>query len=116
MSSSSTAVPPVKESNNANEKTQDSSESTGDNDMNSSKEQPKFRVAHCQEMGRYLVTAKNLAKGEIIFQEFPIASGPERDSVLICPGCYEAPDDEAKVSKAVQYYSNCSVSRFSPLC
>ena len=111
--SSPSAVLPAKESNDdytpANEKKFEAKEDNGelmrDSDMSSSTtNEPKFRVAHCQEMGRYLVAAKDLAKGEIIFQEFPIASGPERDSVLICPGCYEAPDDEMKVSPALLFF------------
>ncbi|CAG7786534.1 unnamed protein product [Allacma fusca] len=61
--------------------------------------QSAFSVAHCQEMGRYVVAAKDLTKGEIIFQEAPLTSGPERDSVLICPGCYQAPAENSPCGK-----------------
>jgi len=48
-----------------------------------------YSVAECQEIGRYLVATRDLKKGEIIFQESPLAVAPQKNSTLICPGCFK---------------------------
>lgn len=47
-----------------------------------------YFVEKCPQLGRYLAAARDLRKGEIIFQENPIAAAPQKNSQLICPGCF----------------------------
>jgi hypothetical protein len=60
-----------------------------------------YSVAKCQELGRYLIATRDLKKGEIIFQEFPLAAAPQKTSSLICPGCFNTP--ESQVSQTHHY-------------
>jgi len=54
-------------------------------------EDKAYNVAFSADLGRHLVAARDLLKGDIIFREIPIASGLEGNSLLICPGCYNTP-------------------------
>jgi hypothetical protein len=56
--------------------------------------QSTYYVAKCVRLGRYLAASRDLRKGEIIFQEYPIAAAPQKNSSLICPGCFGRPNIE----------------------
>lgn len=56
-----------------------------------------------EEFGRYVVAAKNIKAGEILFEETPFAYGPKADSPVVCLGCYNRlngkASDENRCSK-----------------
>ncbi|KAG7208616.1 hypothetical protein KM043_014823 [Ampulex compressa] len=37
---------------------------------------PKYKIAHSEKLGRYMVAGRNLAEGEVILRENPIVVGP----------------------------------------
>lgn len=60
---------------------------------------------------RYLVTAKNIAPGEVIIREGPIAVGPMMYKDGFCFACMRT---LPKIVKGRQYV--CSKCNFAPLC
>lgn len=48
----------------------------------------KYKIAHCEEMGRYLVAASKIKAGELIINVEPIVLAPCADSEPVCLGCY----------------------------
>lgn len=72
----------------------------------------KYKVAHSNKLGRYLMTAKNIAPGEVIIREEPIAVGPmmyKKDCF-----CFACMRTLPKIGKGRQYV--CSRCNFAPLC
>jgi len=53
---------------------------------------PCFRVAQSREVGRHVVTNRPVAKGELIFRDVPIVTGPSRESEPACVSCYRLID------------------------
>jgi len=52
-----------------------------------------------EKFGRYLVAAKDIAQGEIILTEKPLAWGPyTTNSVLVCVGCYRHINGDTKAA------------------
>ncbi|EDW66288.2 SET domain-containing protein SmydA-8 isoform X2 [Drosophila virilis] len=49
---------------------------------------PAFRVAHSELFGRYLVANRQLAAGELLITEQPLAIGPCVSCEPVCLGCY----------------------------
>ena len=47
-----------------------------------------YRVAHSSEVGRHLVVTRPLRKGEVVFQDRPLVTGPSRESEPCCVSCY----------------------------
>ncbi|XP_011703428.1 PREDICTED: protein msta, isoform B-like isoform X3 [Wasmannia auropunctata] len=71
----------------------------------------KYKVAHSKKLGRYLVTAKNIAAGEVIIREEPIAVGPmvyKKDCF-----CFACMRTLPKISEGRYVCSRCN---FAPLC
>ncbi|EFN79379.1 SET domain-containing protein SmydA-8 [Harpegnathos saltator] len=71
---------------------------------------PKYKVTHSGRLGRYLVAAKNIAAGEVIIREEPIAVGPmtyRKDR--LCFACLRS------LSKIGRQYV-CSRCNLAPLC
>ncbi|XP_012537740.1 SET domain-containing protein SmydA-8 [Monomorium pharaonis] len=72
----------------------------------------KYKVAHSNKLGRYLVTTKNIAPGEVIIREEPIAVGPmiyKKD--CFCFACMRM---LPKIGEEKHYI--CSRCNFAPLC
>lgn len=61
------------------------------------------------DFGRYVVAAKNVKAGEILFDEKPFAVGPKADGPVQCLGCYSALSGVASVEK------RCAICGW-PLC
>ena len=51
-----------------------------------------YRVAQSSEVGRHLVTTRRLRKGEVVFQDRPLVTGPSRESQPCCVSCYRPLD------------------------
>ncbi|KAF4527600.1 hypothetical protein B566_EDAN015154 [Ephemera danica] len=49
---------------------------------------PTYEIRECSELGRYLVAARDIAAGELVFRAAPIVSGLQSGSVPLCLGCY----------------------------
>ncbi|KAG5331828.1 MSTAA protein, partial [Acromyrmex charruanus] len=72
----------------------------------------KYKIAHSKKLGRYLVTAKNIAPGEVLIREEPIAVGPmvyKKDCF-----CFACMRTLPKIGEGRQYA--CSRCKFVPLC
>lgn len=54
---------------------------------------PTYEVRECPELGRYLVAARDLVPGEVVFRAAPIVSGLQPGSVPLCLGCYRPLQD-----------------------
>ena len=48
-----------------------------------------YRIAKNSEVGRHIVVTKPLKKGDIIFKDTPLVTGPSRESVPCCIACYK---------------------------
>ncbi|XP_076754158.1 SET domain-containing protein SmydA-8 [Xylocopa sonorina] len=72
----------------------------------------KYKIARSEKFGRYLQAAKNLAAGEVILREKPIAVGPITSSKD--PVCYACLRLLPKIKKGTQYV--CSKCKIVPLC
>ena len=48
-----------------------------------------YRVAKNSEVGRHIVVTKPLRKGDIIFKDTPLVTGPSRESDPCCVACYK---------------------------
>ena len=53
------------------------------------------KVKECEKVGRYLVTSRFVRAGETLFEEEPVAAGPNQESAAICLICF------AKVSTVI---------------
>ncbi|KAL6254342.1 hypothetical protein P5V15_014390 [Pogonomyrmex californicus] len=72
----------------------------------------KYKVVYSKKLGRYLVAAKNIAPGEVIIREEPIAIGPmvyKKDCF-----CFACMRSLPKIAEGKQYA--CSRCNFAPLC
>ena len=56
--------------------------------------EPNFAIELDEKKGRVLVAKKSLNQGELILHEKPLSHGMNRDSDLVCFGCYESLDEE----------------------
>ena len=48
-----------------------------------------YRIAKNSEVGRHIIVTKPLKKGDIIFKDTPLVTGPSRESVPCCIACYK---------------------------
>jgi len=53
---------------------------------------PCFRIAQSNDVGRHVVTTRKVTKGEVIFRDVPIVTGPSRESEPACVSCYRLID------------------------
>ena len=51
-----------------------------------------YKVAKNSELGRHIVVTKALKKGDIIFKDHPLVTGPSRESQPCCVACYKLLD------------------------
>lgn len=69
-------------------------------------------ITYCIVFTRYLQAAKNLAAGEVILREKPVAVGPMTTSKdYVCFACLRL---LPKIKKGTQY--TCSKCNVAPLC
>lgn len=54
--------------------------------------QPLYKLEENEKLGRYLVAAKNIRKGEVIFKESPLVVGPKSVTRPMCLGCHSVCD------------------------
>ncbi|XP_070171716.1 SET domain-containing protein SmydA-8 isoform X1 [Polyergus mexicanus] len=73
----------------------------------------KYKIAHSKKLGRYLVTTKNVAPGEVIIREEPIVVGPMTYNKGYC-FCFACLRSLPKMSARNRY--TCSRCNFAPLC
>ncbi|XP_053994489.1 SET domain-containing protein SmydA-8-like isoform X1 [Hylaeus volcanicus] len=72
----------------------------------------KYKIARTEKLGRYLQAAKNLAAGEVILREKPVAVGPMTTSQdYVCFACLRL---LPKIRRGTQYY--CLKCNVAPLC
>ncbi|XP_043249726.1 SET domain-containing protein SmydA-8-like [Colletes gigas] len=72
----------------------------------------KYKVARSEKFGRYLQAAKNVAPGEVILREKPVAVGSMTTSKdYVCFACLRL---LPKIKKGTQY--RCSKCNVAPLC
>jgi len=55
-----------------------------------------YRIAKNSEVGRHIVVTKPLKKGDIIFKDTPLVTGPSRESNPCCIACYKLLDLSTK--------------------
>lgn len=48
----------------------------------------KSRIENDPRLGRSLITAEHVKKGDIVVDELPFAMGPKPNSGIVCLGCY----------------------------
>ncbi|XP_020287894.1 protein msta-like [Pseudomyrmex gracilis] len=73
---------------------------------------PKYKIAHSKKFGRYLVAARNLAPGEVVIRDKPIAVGPTTcGKDCFCFACLRL---LIKIGERNQYI--CSKCNVAPLC
>ncbi|XP_063243953.1 SET domain-containing protein SmydA-8 isoform X2 [Bacillus rossius redtenbacheri] len=60
---------------------------------------PAYKVLTNVAVGRFAVAARDLAAGESIFSELPVAVGPKADSSPLCLGCHGLVDGSASCSR-----------------
>ncbi|XP_015438621.1 PREDICTED: protein msta, isoform A-like [Dufourea novaeangliae] len=73
---------------------------------------PKYKVSRSEKLGRYLQAAKNLAAGEVILRETPIAVGPTTSSRdYVCFACLRL---LPKMKRTPQFL--CPECNVAPLC
>ena len=48
-----------------------------------------YKIAKNSELGRHIVVTKALKKGDIIFKDYPLVTGPSRESAPCCVVCYK---------------------------
>ena len=72
-------------------------------------EEKCYRIAKNSELGRHILVTKDVKKGDIIFKDYPLVTGPSRESAPCCVSCYklldlstEASSDEVKDSMDVE--------------
>ena len=46
-----------------------------------------FRVLYRPEVGRYMVAARDIQPGEVLFADEPLAMGPSHQALPCCPDC-----------------------------
>lgn len=51
-----------------------------------------YRIGQSPEVGRHIVATKKLEKGEVVFKDVPIVTGPSRESDPCCVACYKPID------------------------
>jgi len=56
--------------------------------------EPCYRIAQSPDVGRHIVATKKLEKGEVVFKDVPIVTGPSRESESCCVACYKPLDLE----------------------
>merc|ERR1740123_2977173 len=49
-------------------------------------------MAQSNDVGRHVVTTRQVTKGEVIFRDVPIVTGPSRESEPACVSCYRLID------------------------
>lgn len=59
-----------------------------------------YKVEQSPELGKYLVAARDLRKGEVIFSEPPLVVGPVAVTVPVCLNCYTPVDGSYKCRKS----------------
>lgn len=72
---------------------------------------PQTKVKRSEKLGRYMVAARDLKAGEVLFRETAVVHGPKMLSAPICLGCHK--ELTARSAKA-QFY-RCSRCAW-PLC
>ena len=70
-----------------------------------------FQVKRNDKLGRYMVAARDLKAGEVLFREFAVVHGPKMVSNPICLGCHGSLYDKSS-SRGFYRCSHCSW----PLC
>ena len=55
-----------------------------------------YRIAKNSELGRHILVTKNVKKGDIIFKDYPLVTGPSRESAPCCVSCYKLLDLSAE--------------------
>ena len=53
-----------------------------------------YRIAQSEDVGRHIVVTRKLEKGEVVFKDTPIVTGPSRESDPCCVACYKPLDLE----------------------
>merc|ERR1719422_2118826 len=53
-------------------------------------------IAQSPDVGRHIVATKRLEKGEVVFKDVPIVTGPSRESEPCCVACYKPIDLETQ--------------------
>ena len=51
-----------------------------------------YRIAKNSELGRHILVTKDVKKGDIIFKDYPLVTGPSRESDPCCVSCYKLLD------------------------
>lgn len=59
-----------------------------------------YRICQSPELGRYLVAARDLAEGEVLFTEAPLVVGPIAITPPVCLNCYNLVDGSYKCRKS----------------
>lgn len=54
------------------------------------KKKKLLQVKRNEKLGRYMVAARDLKAGEVLFREFAVVHGPKMLSHPICLGCHKA--------------------------
>ena len=52
-------------------------------------EEKCYRIAKNSELGRHIIVTKDIKKGDIIFKDYPLVTGPSRESDPCCVSCYK---------------------------
>ena len=66
------------------------------------------------KLGRYMIAARDLKAGDVLFKEYSVAFGPKMISTPICLGCHK--NIEMNTSKSTYKCSKCSWPMCSKLC
>ena len=57
-----------------------------------------YRIAKNSELGRHILVTKDVKKGDIIFKDYPLVTGPSRESAPCCVSCYKLLDLSTEAS------------------
>ncbi|KAL7287967.1 hypothetical protein TKK_0018023 [Trichogramma kaykai] len=81
----------------------------------------KYEIARSEKLGRYLIAARDLSAGEVLFREKPLAVGVAMyERAMVCFGCmrpyHDDDDDDDKGSAAVLQCCTCSKCDLAPVC
>ncbi|XP_051162297.1 SET domain-containing protein SmydA-8-like [Leptopilina boulardi] len=72
----------------------------------------KYKICHSENLGRYLVSAKNISAGEVIIREDPVVVGPATfNKSSLCFSCLRHLSAASKKSHYI-----CSKCNVAPLC
>lgn len=74
-----------------------------------------FQVKRNDKLGRYMVAARDLKAGEVLFREFAVVHGPKMVSSPICLGCHGSLSGKAS-NENFYRCSRCSWPMCSKAC